>query len=48
MVNVIAFWNTLYMDAILAQLRAEDLQVHDEDFARLSPLGFEHINTLAR
>ena len=47
-VNVIVLWNTLYMDAALDQLRAEDYQVRDEDVARLSPLGFEHINMLGR
>ena len=47
-VNVIVLWNTLYTDAALAQLRAEGLQVRDEDVARLSPLGFEHINMLGR
>ena len=34
-VNVIVLWNTLYTDAALAQLRAEGLQVRDEDVARL-------------
>ncbi len=47
-VNVIVLWNTLYTDAALAQLRAEGHQVGDEDVARLSPLGFEHINMLGR
>ena len=47
-VNVIVLWNTLYMDAALAQLRAEDFDVRDEDVARLSPLGYEHINMLGR
>ncbi len=47
-VNVIVLWNTLYMDAALDQLRAEGYQVRDEDMARLSPLGSEHINLLGR
>lgn len=47
-VNAIVLWNTLYMDAALAQLRAEGHEVRDEDVARLSPLGFEHINMLGR
>ncbi|MDP9095536.1 MAG: Tn3 family transposase, partial [Pseudomonadota bacterium] len=47
-VNVIVLWNTLYTDAALAQLRAEGHQVREEDVARLSPLGFEHINMLGR
>lgn len=47
-VNVIALWNTLYMEAVLAQLRQEGYPVRDEDVARLSPLLFEHINLLGR
>ncbi len=47
-VNVIVLWNKLYMDAASAKLRADGHQVRDEDVARLSPLGFEHINMLGR
>jgi hypothetical protein len=36
------------MDAALAQLRAERFDVRDDDVARLSPLGHEHINMLGR
>ncbi len=41
-------WNTIYMDAALDQLRAEGFDVRPEDAARLSPLGFKHINMLGR
>src|SRR5215210_1752854 len=47
-VNAIILWNTIYMDAALAQLRAERFDVRDDDVARLSPLGHEHINMLGR
>ena len=47
-VNVIVLWNTIYMDAALDQLRASGFDVRDEDVARLSPLGFDHINMLGR
>ena len=47
-VNVIVLWNTIYMDAVLNQLRAEGFDVRAEDVARLSPLGFDHINMLGR
>jgi TnpA family transposase len=46
--NVIVLWNTIYMDAVLAQLRSEGFPVHDGDVARLDPLGFDHINMLGR
>ena len=36
------------MDAALDQLRASGFEVRDEDVARLSPLGFDHINMLGR
>jgi len=47
-VNVIVLWNTIYMDAILTQLRTEGYSVRDEDVARLSPFIFKHINLLGR
>jgi TnpA family transposase len=46
--NVIALWNTIYIDAIIIQLRHEGFQVNDEDAARLSPLIREHIHMLGR
>ena len=47
-VNVIVLWNTIYMDVALGQLRAEGFDMRAEDVARLSPLGFDHINMLGR
>jgi TnpA family transposase len=47
-VNIIILWNTIYMDAALDQLRSEGHNLRDEDVARLSPLGFDHINMLGR
>jgi uncharacterized protein (DUF2461 family) len=47
-VNVIVLWNTIYMDAALNQIRSEGFDVRDEDVARRSPLGFDHINMRGR
>jgi hypothetical protein len=47
-VNMIVLWNTLYMDAVLDQLRAEGYSVRPEDEARLSPFAHDHINMLGR
>lgn len=47
-VNIIILWNTIYMEAVLNQLRLEGHVVLDEDIARLSPLIYEHINMLGR
>lgn len=47
-VNAVILWNTIYMDAALAELRAESFDVRDEDVARLSPLSHGHLNVLGR
>lgn len=47
-VNAVVLWNTIYLDAALAQLRREGYPIHDADVARLSPLIHEHINMLGR
>lgn len=41
-------WNTRYLDAAVARLRAEGHDIKDEDVARLSPLKDRHINFLGR
>ena len=46
--NVIVLWNTIYMDAVIDQLRSEGYPLKPEDVRRLSPLMFEHINFLGR
>ena len=47
-VNVIVLWNTIYMDAALAQLRREGHAIRDDDVARLSPFAHDYINMLGR
>jgi hypothetical protein len=47
-VNMIVLWNTIYVEAVLEQLRKEGYSVNEEDKARLSPLIHEHINTQGR
>lgn len=46
--NIIVLWNTIYIDAVLTQLRKEGYNVRNEDVARLSPLIYDHINMLGR
>ncbi len=49
MVNIIVPWNTIYMDAALAQLRKEGCPARVEDVARLPPfVHARHINLLGR
>jgi TnpA family transposase len=47
-VNLVVLWNTIYMNAALAQLRIEGFDVNPRDVERLSPLGHKHINMLGR
>jgi hypothetical protein len=37
-VNVVVLWNTRYLDATLAQVRASSISVSPADVERLSPL----------
>jgi TnpA family transposase len=46
--NAVVLWNTTYMDAALARLRAEGYPVRDEDVVRLAPFGFKHLNVDGR
>lgn len=47
-VNMVVLWNTRYLDAAVTHLQATGGDVQAEDVARLSPLGFDHINLLGR
>lgn len=40
-------WTTKYIDAAVAQLKAEGQEIRDEDIARLSPLKHRNLNLLA-
>ena len=42
--NAVVVWNTVYMAAVLEELRAEGYEVQEEDVAHLSPARHEHIN----
>lgn len=44
MLNVVVLWNTVYIQKIVADLRAEGHHIRNEDIARISPLDFSHIN----
>jgi TnpA family transposase len=46
--NAIVLWTTRYIDAAVAQLRAEGHEIRDEDIARLSPLKHRNLNLLGR
>lgn len=42
--NAVVIWNTVYMTAVLEQLKKEGLPVAEEDIVHLSPARYEHIN----
>ncbi|OKI23775.1 hypothetical protein A6A08_03165 [Nocardiopsis sp. TSRI0078] len=44
--NAVVWWNSLYIDAAVTQLHSEGFDATEEMCARLSPLGFDHINVL--
>jgi hypothetical protein len=44
--NALVVWNAQYLDDAIAELRATDHQITDEDLERLSPLQHEHITML--
>ena len=46
--NAVVLFNTRYIDLAVTALRAQGYPVRDEDAARLSPLGYAHINMLGR
>jgi hypothetical protein len=46
--NAIVLWTTKYIDAAVAQLRADGHEIRDEDIARLSPLKLKNLNLLGR
>jgi len=44
--NAVVWWNSLYIDAAVERLRADGFPVTEDMCARLSPLGYDHINSL--
>jgi hypothetical protein len=47
-VNVCVLWNTVHTARAIDAIRAEGKPVATADVARLSPLGFDHLNMLGR
>ncbi len=46
--NAVIAWNTVYIQAVLDQLRAEGCGIEDADVLHLSPARYEHINPYGR
>ena len=43
--NSVILWNTIYMQSALDHLQGS-IEIKEEDVARLSPLGYRHLNVL--
>jgi TnpA family transposase len=48
LINAIVVWNTVYMDAVVKELRKEGKSVGKVDLAHTSPVRYEHINPYGR
>ena len=46
--NTVITWNTIYMAAIVQQLRQEGHEIADDDLAHISPVRYEHLNVYGR
>ena len=44
MLNVIVYWNALYMQQVVDQLQQEGMKIDPDDLSRALPLLFSHIN----
>jgi TnpA family transposase len=47
-VNAVAVWNTIYMQAALEQLKKEGHEINEKDVEHLSPARSEHINVYGK
>jgi hypothetical protein len=46
--NAVIVWNTVYMSAVLEQLKREGLQIDSRDIKHLSPTRYKHINIFGK
>jgi TnpA family transposase len=46
--NAVVHWNAIYMQEAIQQIRADGLDVSNDDLAHLSPLIWRHLNFLGR
>lgn len=42
--NAVVVWNTVYMQAAIDHLKAQDYPVNEDDLTHLSPARYQHIN----
>jgi len=44
MLNVLVYWNALYMQQVVDQLKQEGMKIEPDGLSRALPLLFSHIN----
>ena len=47
-VNAVAVWNTVYMQAAIQHLQSTGQDISEADLERLSPVRYEHINVFGK
>ncbi|MGI8468431.1 MAG: Tn3 family transposase [Pyrinomonadaceae bacterium] len=46
--NAVAVWNTVYIQAVLEQLKSEGHEISEDDVKHLAPARSEHINVYGK
>lgn len=46
--NAVIVWNTVYMAAVIEQLKQEGYPVHDSDLAHVWPTRYAHLNVYGK
>ena len=46
--NAVIIWNTVYMVAVVEQLKQEGYPVHDSDLAHVWPTRYAHVNVYGK
>ncbi len=48
LLNIVVYWNTVYLDRALTELLATSADVDDDALNRITPLAYDHIRILGR
>jgi hypothetical protein len=48
LLNLVVYWNTVYLDRSLEDLLQQSIQVDAEAVSRITPLSYDHIRILGR
>jgi TnpA family transposase len=48
LLNIVIYWNTVYLDRALTELFTTEVDVDDDTLHRITPLAYDHIRILGR